>query len=430
MNRSIVLFVLVAIAISFVIAKDVDNNALRDFAKWLGKNKVKSRANIAAYEGSRLGGVAAADINTDDYLLQVPRSIIISKDEVYDKEGTPFHGFTEFNDAFEPFLLFVLHHMTVENGFYLPYFNILPKDYSFHPLYWTDEELDFAQASAFKNKIVALRQSLENSYNIINEKFVSKRTDLFPAGSVTFEKYQWAYLVVSSRMWHVKEFGHIMVPLADMLNHKPSAGFGAVSEDKTYFYINATQDYKKGEQVFDNYGNKNDLDLLRVYGFVPEENEANFVTYTFQMNAKTVVQNIVAPILKQQVPDFGTVTMMLNRRSDQLLRVFRLSELSFEDLEYLNDVILGKPASIVTELKAYRAAINTLKQLIAQYPTTAEEDAKLLEEKSEELSINNIFALRLRLREKQVLNNQILVIGKLWENILIEGTLPTGIPIR
>ena len=36
----------------------------------------------------------------------------------------------------------------------------------------------------------------------------------------------------------------------------------------------------------------------------------------------------------------------------------------------------------------------------------------------------------LRKGEKEIIQNNILVMAKLWENILLEGALPLGVPIR
>lgn len=89
-----------------------------------------------------------------------------------------------------------------------------------------------------------------------------------------------------------------MVPLADMLNHKPGAGLGGLSDDKNFFMINATQDYATGEQVFDSYGYKSNYDLLSTYGFVLEDNAYDFMTVQFSLKPTNLVHSIVEPLLK------------------------------------------------------------------------------------------------------------------------------------
>lgn len=84
-----------------------------------------------------------------------------------------------------------------------------------------------------------------------------------------------------------------------MLNHKPGAGFGGLSVDKTSFLINATQDYAVGDQVFDNYGYKSNFDLLSTYGFVLEDNAYDNMVLKFNIEPKNLVQNIAAQLLKK-----------------------------------------------------------------------------------------------------------------------------------
>ena len=116
------------------------------------------------------------------------------------------------------------------------------------------------------------------------------------------DRFIWAYQCVNSRSWSVTDENevkqNVLVPLADMLNHKPGAGVGSMSFDKEYFMINATQDYAAGEQVFDNYGIKSNYDLLSTYGFVLEENAYDSMILQFSLKPTNLVHSIVEPLLK------------------------------------------------------------------------------------------------------------------------------------
>lgn len=113
----------------------------------------------------------------------------------------------------------------------------------------------------------------------------------------------WAYLVVNSRSWAITDEegnrDNVLVPLADMLNHKPGAGIGSLSEDKSYFVINATTQYPAGSQVFDNYGPKTNFDLLSTYGFLIEENPDDGMTLQFQLKPTNLVHSIIEPLLQK-----------------------------------------------------------------------------------------------------------------------------------
>jgi hypothetical protein len=287
--------------------------------------------------------------------------------------------------------------------------------------------LKLLQSSPGYSNTLSLQRSLKYAYKTFAEKFVASNPNFYPEGYITYENYLWGYLLAGTRQWSSAD-GNVWVPLADMLNHKPTAGVGSMDISGQYFVINATQEYKSGDQVYDSYGPKSNEELFRFYGFVPEENAADFLKVAIQSTAVNLVQSVITPVLEKVDPNWRDVYLQKNRRSDTLLRAFRLNQLEFKELEWLNDAVAGKPISLINELRAYRSAISVLTQLLQSYSTTAEEDTELL--KKEGLSLKETFAIRLRRGEKEIIKNQILVIGKLWENILIEGTLPGGVPVR
>jgi len=117
----------------------------------------------------------------------------------------------------------------------------------------------------------------------------------------------------------------------------------------------------------------------------------------------------------------------------------------------LTEGLEGKPISLVNELKAYRGIITGLQNLYQAYGTSEQvrfttiekrvfkhsltsvggqlqEDAEILKDAS--ISLNKRNAVILRKGEKEIIQNNILVMAKLWENILLEGALPLGVPIR
>lgn len=74
------------------------------------------------------------------------------------------------------------------------------------------------------------------------------------------------------------EFGNeaFVVPGGDILNYKPGSGIGCFTEN-CKFGFRATYDHKIGDQIFIDYGEQSNFDLLTTYGFVLEHNEFDFV---------------------------------------------------------------------------------------------------------------------------------------------------------
>ena len=66
------------------------------------------------------------------------------------------------------------------------------------------------------------------------------------------------------------------VPYADMLNHKrPRQTSWTYTDDREGFIIEALEDIKRGDQIYDSYGKKCNTRFLLNYGFINLNNDAN-----------------------------------------------------------------------------------------------------------------------------------------------------------
>jgi len=165
---------------------------------------------------------------------------------------------------------------------------------------------------------------------------------------------------------------------------------------------------------------KSNYELMFNYGFALDNNVDDSLTLHFGLKASNLVQSIIEPLLRAVDPTYKDIRIFPNRVPLALLRVFRLSVMEFSELEVVADALQGKPVSLINELRSYRAAINSLSTLYRSYQTTIEEDAELLKTKLPTRVRN---AVIVRKGQKEILKNVILVLGKMWENILLEGKL-------
>uniref|UniRef100_A0A6U1X1Q7 Rubisco LSMT substrate-binding domain-containing protein n=1 Tax=Vannella robusta TaxID=1487602 RepID=A0A6U1X1Q7_9EUKA len=321
-------------------------------------------------------------------------------------------------------MMWLISEMGNPDSQYRAYLDILPGSYPNHPLSWTDEELAETAGTGLDNTSKSIKQLLQKVFEHLSEKLVQANPSLFPGWS--FEKFVWAFQTVNSRSWTVtnenNEKESVLVPLADMLNHAPGAGLGGLSYDKTYFMINATKDYATGDQVFDNYGAKSNFDLLSTYGFVLEDNAYDYMTLQFSLKPSNLVHTIVEPLLKAVDPTYNNIKIRTNKVPVELLRVFRLSVMEFSELEYVNQALQGKAVSLTNEMRAFRSAIKALTSMLQAFPTSLQQDKELLES-AESMSTNQRNAVVLRKTQKEILVNNIVVLGKMWENILLSGEL-------
>jgi histone-lysine N-methyltransferase SETD3 len=95
-------------------------------------------------------------------------------------------------------------------------------------------------------------------------------------------------MMVSSRIFGIQVEGiktDGFVAYADMLNHKrPRQTTWSYTDEKRGFIIEAMEDIRRGEQVYDSYGKKCNSRFLLNYGFINLNNDANEVPLKISYN--------------------------------------------------------------------------------------------------------------------------------------------------
>lgn len=105
-----------------------------------------------------------------------------------------------------------------------------------------------------------------------------------PVDKITPDLFLWAFVMLFSRAARLtsKQSGEelALVPYADLMNHNPfsntyidaqKSGMPLFSR-KEEVAVYSDRSYKKFEQVFINYGDKGNGDLLLLYGFALDRN--------------------------------------------------------------------------------------------------------------------------------------------------------------
>jgi protein-histidine N-methyltransferase len=94
-------------------------------------------------------------------------------------------------------------------------------------------------------------------------------------------EYSEIRMMVSSRIFGIQVEGvktDGFVAYADMLNHKrPRQTTWTYTDDRKGFIIEAMDDIKRGDQIYDSYGKKCNSRFLLNYGFINLNNDANEV---------------------------------------------------------------------------------------------------------------------------------------------------------
>ena len=251
-------------------------------------------------------------------------------------------------------------------------------------------------------------------------------------------------MMVSSRIFGITVNGvktDGFVPYADMLNHKrPRQTTWYYSDEKAGFIIQACDDIKRGEPVYDSYGKKCNSRFFLNYGFINLNNDANEVPLIIELDQneqsfglkqklinekKTfqkfrVVDNLEEKVMREFISwcryvEFDEdLAMLYLEKNEAVIEAQKKRQNQQQDSDDSDDVDIQnvfkgtqvRPMSIHNEIKAWKKITLTCQQAIDKYPTTYEEDLKLLEEDDMEkkLTQNQRNCVLYRSGEKKILH--------------------------
>ncbi|KAI1447275.1 SET domain-containing protein [Annulohypoxylon stygium] len=169
-----------------------------------------------------------------------------------------------------------------------PYIRTLPQPEhmsSILPAMWPSEDIDFLRGTnafaAVQDIKSNLKKEYKNAIRLLPEAYHS---------DYTRPLYYWAYSIFTSRSFRpslilpsqtssglpcdIDDFS-VLLPLYDIGNHSPLAKIAWDTDEQAQLCtLRCRQTYLAGEQVFNNYGMKTNVELLLGYGFIiPEDDD-------------------------------------------------------------------------------------------------------------------------------------------------------------
>ncbi|KAJ3141465.1 hypothetical protein HK100_006475 [Physocladia obscura] len=152
----------------------------------------------------------------------------------------------------------------------------IPKDYT-ASAFWTEEDLKICKGSSLYNLTVASISQIEDDFRSLLQRIFIRYPDVFPLAKFTLNEYTWALFTIWSRAMDFSlsdtESLRGIVPFLDMVNHSFSVDqCHAYDKTSKSVKIFAGTHYKKGDEVFINYGKVGNTKLARLYGFVIPNN--------------------------------------------------------------------------------------------------------------------------------------------------------------
>ncbi|KAK7495545.1 hypothetical protein BaRGS_00013243, partial [Batillaria attramentaria] len=247
---------------------------------------------------AQYGMVAVEDIPAGDVLFSVPRSVLLSPDtssigELLKKGQQELSG--ESDNGWVPLLVALLYEYNNPESLWRPYLDIVP-DFSQLdlPMFWSSKEREeLLTGTGVVESVNRDLAMMENDFNTKALPFMQKHSDVFGPQCQSLELYKkmvafiMAYSFTEPRGPGAKQSGKdqgdagkdeeedgddagtsppMMVPLADILNHVANNN-ASLNFDVDALRMVTTKDIKKGEEVYNTYGELANSHLLHMYGF-------------------------------------------------------------------------------------------------------------------------------------------------------------------
>lgn len=368
-----------------------------------------SQVHIATPEGGERGVLALGDFAPEETILRIPRCRVLTPEEVRASELGRFIDadarIDEQRAWMSAFLL--LERERGEGSFWKPFVDVLPKSFPTHPFYFEDHELALLEGSFLWGMVEFQRKLLADRYQHLCERLPG--FDRF-----SFQEFSWAHFAVVSRTFNMSRGepqAPCLVPLADMINDgRPWDSQWSWLENEQFFQMKCVSRVPQGQELRTTYGNRCNLSLLVQYGFVHEDNAHDEVLLLFGIPDgdpfSAEKQRFLGLTSRFEHRSFKLLLTPDVQVMAELFSYLRIIHAEAEELATLSEAPdpltrARTPLSERNEAKLLPALVAACEARLDRYPTSLEEDERILRE--ETLSLNARNCVLLRRGEKRLL---------------------------
>jgi len=415
----------------FVLPKD-DPEAVRTdtLLTWLQEGGTSfPKLKIKHYSSNYRGVHATRKIKSKEQIVFIPLSHLITL-EMAKSIGVGKKLVDSGLDLLSPKHSFLSTYLLRErknpNSFWKPYLDMLPENYNSFPVFFSEDEMKLLEGSPFADQVRDKKSDLRKDYDAICQ--------VAPEfAEYSFHDFCWARMTASSRIFGIVINGEktdAFVPVADMLNHRrPKQTSWFYSDEKKGFIIESLEDLNRGEQVCDSYGRKCNSRFFLNYGFINLDNDANEVAVrvTFDKDDETI--HMKEKMLGETATSktFRILASMEEENTIEFMNYIRFTEIRDKNtlLELMNIYENSRrndknddgykpqktpPLTVDLEIRVLKAVKVICERSLKGYPTTLDEDKKLLE--NENITYNEKNSIMLRSGEKEILHFMLILVER------------------
>ncbi|KAK6931266.1 SET domain [Dillenia turbinata] len=383
-----------------------------------------------------LGLIATRDIAENDVILEVPRRFWVNPDTVeYSEIGKVCDGLNPWVSV----ALFLVREKLREDSKWKIYLDVLPETTD-ATIFWSDEELSELEGTQLLCTTLSVKEYVQMEFMKAEAEIIIPNRQLFPS-AITLNDFFWAFGILRSRAFsRLQGQNLVVIPLIDLINHSA----GITSEDHIHertgpaglfswdllFSLRTTVSVTAGEQVkcpkssnasvkmmfikvvFIQYGlKKTNSELALDYGFIESTPHRNAYSLTLEVPCSDPFFRDKLDITKLNGLDETTDFEILlgHPLPPKMLPFLRLIALGGTDAFLLDPSLrnsvwgcLEFPVSHANEKIICNVVRDACKYALSCYPTTIDEDEKLMTEGN--LRPRLWIAVGIRSGEKKVLH--------------------------
>ncbi|KAG9271951.1 N-lysine methyltransferase SETD6 [Astyanax mexicanus] len=287
-------------------SSEEDDQPLQNFLLWCDKvNLTLSNKVYLSKEGTvaEYGMLAKDDIEEGHVLFSIPRQALLhqgtSKTKKVLEEGKEC---LESSSGWVPLLLALMYEYTCPDSHWRPYLSLWTDFKKLdHPMFWSKEERErLLKGTGIPEAVDTDLTNIQTEYNDTVLPFMRSHPELWDPERHTVELYQClvAFVMAYSFQEPLEDDEEdedpnppMMVPMADMLNHVSNHNANLEYTPDNLKMV-AVRQIRKGEEIFNTYGQMANWQLLHMYGFTEPFSTNSNDTADIQMSSlyKAAVQ--------------------------------------------------------------------------------------------------------------------------------------------
>ncbi|KAL0968537.1 hypothetical protein UPYG_G00268150 [Umbra pygmaea] len=264
---------------------------IQSFLQWCEEVGLKLNEKVyLSKQGAvaEYGMLAKEDIDEGEVLFTVPRKALLHQGttKVLDvlEEGK---ASLENTSGWVPLLLTLMYEYTSPQSHWRPYLSLWPDFTALdHPMFWSKDERDvLLKGTGIPEAVDTDLTNIQKEYENIVLPFIRLHPNLWDPEIHTQDLYRSlvAFVMAYSFQEPLEEEEEdekdpnppMMVPMADMLNHVSNHNANLEYTPDCLKMV-SVRNIRKGEEVFNTYGQMANWQLLHMYGFAePYESNSN-----------------------------------------------------------------------------------------------------------------------------------------------------------